>query len=288
MQISRLDATLGSVVTGVRLAELTDGDWAEIERAFHDDAVLVFPGQHLTADEQVAFARRFGSIETLAEGYDAVPISTIDHTGAVMEPDHPVMQVVRGNQGWHTDSSYMPVSAKASMLSAKVVTAVGGETEWADMRAAYAALDDATRARISDLSAYHSIVYSQAKAGFDSTVGYGMDEQAQLRPLVKVHPVTGLPALFIGRHAHAVPTLRREESDALLDDLLEHACRPPRVYRHRWEPGDLVVWDNRCVLHRACEWDLAEPRVMRHTRVAGDPATESALNRNATGAEAGL
>ena len=278
MQITRVDATLGAVVTGVRLADLADSEWLEIERTFHDHAVVVFPGQHLTASEQIEFARRFGEIEALAEGYDAVPISTVDHTGAVMDADHPVMQVVRGNQGWHTDSSYMPVSAKASVLSAKVVTATGGETEWADMRAAYLALDDRTRARIDELCAFHSIAYSQAKAGFDTTFGYGMDEHAQLRPLVKMHPVTGRPALFIGRHAHAVPTLSAAESEALLDDLLVHACRPPRVFRHCWQPGDVVVWDNRCVLHRACEWDLTEPRVMRHTRIAGDPSTEYALN----------
>src|SRR5207237_4147964 len=85
------------------------------------------------------------------------------------------------------------------------------------------------------------------------------------------------PALYIGRHAHAIPGLDSDESDALLSALLDAACQPPRVYRHRWTPGDLVMWDNRCVLHRACEWDLSEPRVMRHTRIAGDPATESAL-----------
>jgi alpha-ketoglutarate-dependent taurine dioxygenase len=104
-----------------------------------------------------------------------------------------------------------------------------------------------------------------------------MDELPQLRPLVKIHSVTGRPALFIGRHAHAIPGLTETESDALLTRLLDDACRPPRVHRHHWQPGDVVVWDNRCVLHRACEWDLAEPRVMVHTRVAGDPATESAI-----------
>ena len=191
MQITRLDATLGAVVTGVSLAALTDTEWTEIERAFHEHAVLVFPAQHLSSAEQIAFARRFGSIESLADGYDAVPISTIDRTGDVMEPDHPVMQVIRGNQGWHTDSSYMPVSAKASMLSAKVVTKAGGETEWADMRAAYDALDDETRDRVRGLSAHHSIAYSQTKAGFGSAGGYGMDEAEQLRPLVKGPPGDG-------------------------------------------------------------------------------------------------
>ena len=277
MDITRLEATLGACITGVRLAALSAAEWAAIEQAFHDHAVIVFPEQHLTSDEQITFARRFGSIEVLVDGYDAVPISTVDRTGAVMVPDHPVMQVVRGNQGWHTDSTYMPVSAKASVLSARVVPEAGGETEWADMRAAYEALDDHTRRRIAGMCAYHSIVYSQAKAGFTTTIDYGMDEQPQLRPLVKVHPVTRRPALFIGRHAHAIPGLEPDESERLLAELLDSACRPPRIYRHHWQPGDVVVWDNRCVLHRACDWDLAEPRVMVHTRVAGDPATESSL-----------
>ena len=278
MRIEPLDATLGAIVTDVRLAELTGAEWEALEQAFHEHAVLVVPDQHLSTDEQVAFARRFGDIEELFPGYDAVPISTVDRDGSVMPPDHPVMQVVRGNQGWHTDSTYMPVSAKASVLSAHVVPSQGGQTEWADMRAAYEALDEPTRARVTELCAHHSIAYSQAKAGFDTGLGYGMDVAPQLRPLVKVHPATGRPALFIGRHAHAIPGLEPAESDALLDDLLAFACQPPRLHRHEWAPGDVVVWDNRCVLHRACEWDLREPRVMRHTRVAGDPATESSLS----------
>jgi alpha-ketoglutarate-dependent taurine dioxygenase len=277
MQTTKLDATLGAVVTGVKLAELTGEEWAAIERAFAEHAVLVFPDQHLRGEEQVAFARRFGEIEVLVAGYEALPLSTVMQDGTVLEPDHPIMQNLRGNQGWHTDSSYMPVSSKASVLSAKVVPSSGGETEWADMRAAYDDLDDAMRERIADLSAYHSIAYSQAKAGFTSTLGYGMEQPAQLRPMVKVHPVTGRPALFIGRHAHAIPGMPREESDALIAELNAWACEPPRIYRHHWAPGDVVIWDNRCVLHRACEWDLAEARVMRHTRIAGDPATESAL-----------
>ena len=277
MEIAPLDATLGAVVTGVALADLPDEAWPEVEAAFHRHALLVFPDQHLDADEQVAFAKRFGDIEVLFAGYEAIPISTIDGEGKVLEPDNPIMQIVRGNQGWHTDSTYMPTSAKASVLSAQVVPPSGGDTEWVDMRAAYEALDDATRSRIADLAAYHSIAYSQAKAGFTTKLGYGMEEPAQLRPLVKVHPVTGRPALFIGRHAHDIPGLPAAESEALLEDLLAFAVQPPRTYRHRWAPGDVVVWDNRCLLHRAGEWDLAEARVMRHTRIAGDPITEAAL-----------
>ena len=103
------------------------------------------------------------------------------------------------------------------------------------------------------------------------------DRDPPLRPLLKVHPVTGRPALFVGRHAYGIPGLAEEASEQLLDELIDFACRPPRVLEHRWEVGDLAIWDNRCVLHRARPWDFSEPRMMFHTRVGGDPATETAL-----------
>jgi alpha-ketoglutarate-dependent taurine dioxygenase len=196
-----------------------------------------------------------------------------------MGADEHRFKSLRGNEGWHTDSSYMPLAAKASVLSAQVVPSAAGETEWADMRAAYDALDEATRRRIARLSAYHSLYHSQAKIGHvvQTGAGYGFHTKgAPLRPLVKVHPVTGRPALFIGRHAYGIPGLDEAESEKLLADLLDFACRPPRTYAHRWRPGDVVIWDNRCVLHRARPYDYREVRVMRHTRVAGDPATELA------------
>jgi alpha-ketoglutarate-dependent taurine dioxygenase len=176
----------------------------------------------------------------------------------------------------------MPVSARASLLSAEVVTERGGETEWADMRAAWDALGAAMRERVAKLAAHHSLRYSQARAGFTSEAGstyqYGLDQkEAPLRPLVKLHPVTGRRALFIGRHAHAIPGLEPAESERLLDELLDFACRPPRILCHRWRPGDLALWDNRCVLHRARPYDPKLPRVMHHTRIAGDPTTESGL-----------
>jgi len=277
IEIERTDATLGAVVTGVRLATLTNEEWHAVEAAFHEHAVLVFPGQHLTSDEQKAFARGFGELELLAGDDPLTPISNRRHDGTLRQPGDPVMEILRGNEGWHTDSSYMPVSAKASMLSAHVVPLRGGTTEWADMRAAYDALDDRMRTRIESLSAHHSLAYSQAKIGHTSAPKgqYGFfDGPAPLRPLVKVHPVTGRPTLYIGRHAHAIPGLDEHESEQLLDELLDFACRPPRTYEHHWQVGDLVVWDNRCVLHRARPWDLSEPRVMHHTRISGDPRTE--------------
>ena len=278
LRIDPCDATLGARITGVRLAALEPAEWTAIEDAFHAHAVLIFPGQHLRAAEQVAFAKRFGAIEHIVSGVETVPISNRRKDGTLYADHEGPMQILLGNEGWHTDSSYMPLAAKASVLSAEVVPAQGGETEWADMRAAYEALDPATRARVADLSAYHSLKYSQAKIGAgDDGMGYGFAvEKPPLRPLVKRHPVTGRPSLFVGRHAFGIPGLAPDESERLLDRLVTEACRPPRTLAHRWSAGYVVIWDNRCVLHRARPWDHSEARVMHHTRIAGDPATEAA------------
>jgi alpha-ketoglutarate-dependent taurine dioxygenase len=243
--------------------------------------VLVFPGQHLDAAQQVAFARRFGAIERLLPGstLEAVPLTNRRVDGSRIDDDDDAIRILRGNEGWHTDSSYMPVSAKASVLTAHVVPPEGGETEWADMRAAYDALDAGMRGRVESLCAYHSLYHSQAKIGHVAATRFlsGFHEEgAPLRPLVKPHPVTGRKALFLGRHAYGVPGLSEASSEDLLDELLAFACQPPRVFAHRWRPGDLVIWDNRCVLHRARPYDYAQPRTMLHVRVAGDPRSERA------------
>jgi alpha-ketoglutarate-dependent taurine dioxygenase len=282
LEVKPADATCGAVVSGVKLAALSDAEWRAIEAAFHAHAVLIFPGQHPSRAEQAAFGRRFGAFDPLVAATGSVAISNVLPDGRLRDDSDPLKQILLGNEGWHTDSSYMPVSARGSLLSAEIVTEEGGETEWADMRTAYEALDDATRERIADLAARHSLKYSQAKAGYQNHAGesfsYGLaEDEAPLRPLVKVHPVTGRKALFIGRHAFGIPGLEADESERLLAELLDFACRPPRVLQHRWSPGDLAIWDNRCVLHRARPYDSRVPRVMHHTRIAGDPATESGV-----------
>lgn len=280
MRIEACEATLGATVTDVSLAELSNREWQAIEQAFLDHAVLIFPGQHLSSDDQVEFAKRFGPIEHLAAGREIVPISNVEPDGSMRGPDHPVMHTLLGNEGWHTDSTYQPVSSLGAVLQAIEVPSEGGETEWADMRAAYEALDSDTRVRIADLAAHHSIRYSQRRAGFggeySGAYGYEVDA-APLRPLVKTHPVTGRPALFTGRHAHDIPGMDPADSERLLDALLDEACQPPRVISHRWKPGDVVLWDNRCALHRARPYDITQRRIMKHVRIAGDPATESGI-----------
>ncbi len=281
LSIEPTDATLGAVVTGIHLGSLDDSSWPEIEGAFHDHGVLIFPGQHLTADEQYGFAERFGDIEHLVPGKNlkVVPFSNRRSDGLPLYQKGHGARILKGNEEWHTDSSYMPLSAKASILSAVDVTPGAASTEWADMRAAYEALDRKTIDRITGLCAYHSLFYSQGRIGHKPDVGagygfYGGDKP--LRPLVKVHPVTGRPALYIGRHAYGIPGLPEDESEGLLNGLAEFACQPPRIYRHDWQVGDTAIWDNRCVMHRACPCDANVPRVLVHTRVAGDAATELA------------
>ncbi len=279
--VTPCDASFGAVVTDIDLSKPDELPWDLIDAAFLEHALLIFPGQHLESGDQVAFAEHFGSIELLTPNPDmkAVPLSNVTKEGELADEKLDFVQVLRGNEGWHTDSSYMRLAAKASVLSARVVPADGGGTEWADMRAAYESLDEETKARIEGLSAYHSIYYSQARMGHEAKpgAGYGFHEEGQpLRPLVKIHPETGRPALCIGRHAHDIPGLSPDESEALLDGLLDFACRPPRTIEHAWQPGDVALWDNRCLLHRARPYTRSEPRVMVHVRVAGDPQSERA------------
>lgn len=275
------DATFGATVTGVSLASIDDSLWDEIESAFHEYAVLVFPGQHLSLKEQTAFASRFGNIEELAAGIKLVKLSNKLHDGSLARDGEHLTQILRGVEVWHADSSYMPLAAKGAVLSAEVVPPEGGQTEWGDMRAAYDSLEQEMKDRVAGLSAYHSLFYSQGLIGHKVAVGagYGFDDDktAPLRPLVKIHPVTGRPSLMIGRHAYGIPGLEADESQRLLDDLLAFACQAPRIYLHQWSPGDVVVWDNRCLMHRARPYDHHHhARTMRHVRIAGDLESEMA------------
>ena len=279
--IAPLDTTLGATVTDIDLATMDDATWQCVEDAFHEYAALVFPGQDLSADEQVAFSLRFGDIEILRadRGATSVSISNRKADGSTLKSDETRFKTLRGNEGWHIDSTYMPLAAKAGVLSAKVVPAQGGETELADMRAAYDALDDAMKDRIKDLSAYHSLYASQAKIGHIAATGAGYGyhtKGAPLRPLVRTHPVTGRKSLCIGRHAYRIPGLDDAQAQDLLDELLDLACQPPRIHTQNWRPGDLMIWDNRCVMHRARPYDFNETRIMQATRIAGDPATDLA------------
>jgi alpha-ketoglutarate-dependent taurine dioxygenase len=279
--IQPTDATLGAVVTNVALADLDDATWEEIHAAFLTYGVLVFPGQHIDAAAQGRFARRFGELEQMSPKGETptFPIANIKPDGTLAGEADEQYRILKGNEGWHTDSTYMPLASKAAMLSAVVIPPHGGETEFADMRAAWDALEPARQRQLEGLSAYHSLYYSQARQGFTHNTDhqYGFhDKGAPLRPIVKVHPETGRKSIYTGRHAHNIPGMTPEASQAFLDELLDWACQPPRTYKHTWSVGDVVVWDNRCLMHRACPYDASQPRHLRGSRISGEPESELA------------
>jgi alpha-ketoglutarate-dependent taurine dioxygenase len=271
-----VDANFGARVTGLKLTEIDKATFADLYQTWLEYALLIFPGQHLSNDEQTAFAKRFGELE-----FDLVPISNVRKDGSVRPEDDDMIKLLKGNMGWHHDSTYVPIQAKGAVFTAHVVPSSGGATGWADMRAAYHALDATMRERIADLSAFHSLRHSQAKIGHTAKkggdyAGYGLDQDPPLRPLVKTHPETQRKSLLIGRHAYGIVGLAEDESEALLQELVDFACQPPRIHHHHWEPGDAVVWDNRRLMHQATPWPMHEPRIMYHARIAGDRLSEFA------------
>ena len=273
------EATLGAHVWGAEISELTDNEVEAVKKAFLQFGVLIFPNQHPSESSQVNFCKHFGQIEYLqpTRTAEAVPISNVRSDGTLIGTESFSVSLLRVNEGWHTDSSYMPLSAKASCLVAVEVPDSGGGTEWADMRAAYDALDSDKKEQIENLSALHSLFYSQARVGRMAKpgTGYGFHSKGTpLRPLVKVHPETHRKSLYIGGHAYRIPGMSDAEAREFLVELVEYACRPPRIYEHHWKPGDLAIWDNRCMLHRARPYDTKEPRVLRHVRISGEPASE--------------
>ncbi len=281
----------GAVVTDVKLPSLSEEEFKEIHAAFLKYGFLVFPGQHLTDEENVAFGERFGKLE-----FGALAIANQEKHedgtyGKVLDLRTRRMRTNVGNEAWHTDSTYWPISSKCAMLSAVAVPTEGGETELADTRDAYAALDQAMKDRIEGLSAYHSTQYSQANdvgdfpAQKEGTIYHG---EAYLRPLVKTHSETGVKNLFIGRHAFGIPGLDRQESRALLKELMDFVVSDERrVYTHEWQVGDTLLWDNRALLHRARPYDYSQPRVVTATRIAGDPEAELSYHPEDSRAQAG-
>lgn len=281
----------GAIVTDVKLGQLSDDEFAKIKAAFLEYGFLAFPKQFLSDQENIAFGERFGELEFAASPMSNTPKNEDGSYGDVSDLDTQLMRTNVGNETWHTDSTYKPISSKCAMLSAVIVPDEGGETELADLRAAYVALDQETTDRIGDLSAFHSAQFSQANdvgdfpAQDEAGIYHG---EAYLRPMVKVHQETGVKNLFVARHAFGIPGLPRDESRALLISLRDFVVSDEtRVYTHKWQAGDTLLWDNRALLHRARPYDYTQPRVLTGTRVAGDPESELAYYPSDPEAQAG-
>lgn len=285
LQTRPLHPLFGVEVEGVDVRRLDETAFAEVVRLFEDRSVLLFRGQSLTDDDQIAFSRRFGPLETtirtvVSHARYRPEISNL----ANVDPDDQLIPAGdqrnlfnAGNQMWHTDSSFKRVPAHASLLSAREVPPEGGETEFASARVAYEGLPAATRARIDGRTAIHSFAYSRG------LIREGLlppDHASQVPPvaqaLVRANPVHGRKAFFVGSHACEIVGVPTDEARSLLRELLALATRPEAVYTHRWQVGDLVMWDNRCVLHRGRPWDEdRHRRVMHRTTVAGEGPTAS-------------
>lgn len=286
MRIEPTGATLGAIVTDVDLRNLPDPAFCDLYEAWLAHAVLVFPDQHLDEEAHLAFTRRFGRLE-LGFNRSAARVvgrlTNVEPDGTITPPDSLRAQFLRGNTGWHSDSSYKRVPAKASLLSAQVVPSSGGETEWADLRAAHDALDPELRDRLEQKVAVHSYRFSHSPFGGLEIAGDDIVHLPDVHhPVLRTHPETGRRVLFVGRHASHLVGDDLVESRALLRRLTVEACQSPRLWLHRWSVGDLAIWDNRAVLHRGHRWPDDEPRTMVRTTVAGDdPDNEWAVRDDA-------
>ena len=290
-----VDKKFGAIATGLDLKNLGEEEFGQLHSAFLEHGFLLFPDQHINEEESIEFGRRFGELE-----FGGAPMANQkkhdDGTfGKIYDLQSQLMRTNVGNEAWHTDSTYKPIASKVAMLSAVVVPEEGGQTELADLRSGYESLDEQTKELISGLSAFHSTNFSQANdlGDFPDTNGEGLygevyHGEAYLRPLVKVHPETGKPNLFVGRHAFGIPGLSREESRKLIKSLIDHVVGDDsHVYSHNWTVGDTLLWDNRRALHRARPYDYSKPRYLIGTRVAGDPASELSYYPEDPEAEAG-
>jgi alpha-ketoglutarate-dependent 2,4-dichlorophenoxyacetate dioxygenase len=239
---------------------------AAIDDAMDRCAVLVLRDQRIDDDQQMAFARALGPLEDTPAVVDVhlqrlkhremVDISNLEVDGSILGADDRRRMFNLGNQLWHSDSSFKATPAKYSMLHARVIPPEGGETEFADMRAAWDALPDRDKQRIEPLVCEHSLLYSRALLGFDA---FTEQERRQFAPvpqrLVRRHPGSGRRSLFLASHIGAIQGWLRPEALALIRDLTEHATQREFVYRHVWREHDLVIWDNRCTMHRARPFD---------------------------------
>jgi alpha-ketoglutarate-dependent 2,4-dichlorophenoxyacetate dioxygenase len=273
-------------VSGVDLTRpVSHDDIAAIESAIAQHAVLVFRNQRVTDDQQLAFSRCFGELEEIRGTGISQPgeqrlhpafadVSNLDTDNRILARDNRRRLYSLGNRLWHSDSSFKPIPANYSLLSGRVVVEEGGQTEFADMRAAYDALDDASKAEIADLVCEHSLIYSREILGFTDLTAA---ERATMRPvrqvLTRTHPVSGRKSIYLASHIGGIIGWPVPEARQLIRDLIEHATQRRFVYAHSWRPFDLVMWDNRCTMHRVRRFESARVRDMRRTTVAGTAPT---------------
>jgi alpha-ketoglutarate-dependent 2,4-dichlorophenoxyacetate dioxygenase len=261
---------------------LSRGNVAALHAGMDRFGVLVFHDQRIDDDQQIAFGRSLGPLEQATGDIVTAPedrrismdlndVSNLDKHERVLARDDRRRLFELGNQLWHSDSSFKPVPAKYSILSARRIPVAGGNTEFADMRAAYDALDEATQREIHDLVCLHSQLFSRGSIGFTDFTDAEREKWMPVRQrLVRRHPSTGRLSLYLSSHAGAIEGWPVPEARVLLRDLMEHATQRQYVYAHAWRQHDLVMWDNRVTMHRGRRYDHTEVRDMRRTTLTNE------------------
>ncbi len=252
---------------------------AEIQAASDKYGVLLFRDQPIDDAQQQAFSRNFGELETTVRAYrkDYKPrldeymadISNLDENNRLLSGDDRRRLNSLGNRLWHSDSSFKRIPARYSLLSARVIPSWGGETQFADMRAAWDALPDRMKAKVEGMVCEHTQIFSRGKIGFTDWAPEELDKMAPVPQLmVRTHPGSGRKSIYLSSHAGRIRGMPDPEAKMLLMDLTEFATQPQFVHTHVWKVGDLVMWDNRCMMHRAREYDETEVRDMHRTTVS--------------------
>ena len=280
MDIVPLGPGFAAEIRGVTLADVAadDAAYRAARAAFEEHSVVVFRGQDVTDDAQIAFSRRFGPLEitpppTPGAGTHLVILTTMDKDGKVVPADHRIALRNKANQLWHADSTFKSVPALASILSARIIPEHGGETEYVSTRLAWDRLDPATQMRIADLFAWHDYSHSRGKIAPNIV---GAEERAALPPqcwrMVWTNPANGRRALYIASHAYAIEGMEDRAAQQLIAALTDAATVPGASYTHIWRQGDVVMWDNRATLHRGRPWPAHEARLMVRTTVSATDA----------------
>jgi alpha-ketoglutarate-dependent 2,4-dichlorophenoxyacetate dioxygenase len=280
MKVIPLGPGFAAELRDVTLAEIaTDDDaYCEARAAFERHSVLVFRGQEVSDELQVAFSRRFGPLEVThvasqGAGTNLVILSTIGKDGKVVPADDRLALRNKANQLWHSDSTFKSVPALASVLSARIIPEHGGETEFVSTRVAWDRLDPQLRGRLENAFAWHDYAYSRGKIGANIVAA---EERAALPPhcwrMAWKNPINGRTALYIASHACAIEGMEEAAAQTLLADLMEAATAPGSSYVHTWRQGDVVMWDNRATLHRGRPWPAHEARLMVRTTIAATVA----------------
>jgi alpha-ketoglutarate-dependent 2,4-dichlorophenoxyacetate dioxygenase len=289
MSIRQVHPVFVGEVSGIDISQpLARAQVAAIEAGMDRYAVLVFRDQTLTDEQQLEFSRNFGELEVTLAGQMAKPedrrlgdrlelgdISNLTARNRIRERDDRSRMYALANRLWHSDASFRAIVAGYTLLHGRVIPKKGGNTEFADMRAAYDALDDATKSEVDELICEHSIVYSREQIGFADYAPGNEDRLRPVRhPLVVTHPVTGRKSLYLSSHIGGIVGWPVPEARAFIRDLTEHATQRQFVYSHPWQVNDLVMWDNRTVMHRARRFDdLREVRDLRRTSIKGTGLT---------------